>query len=153
MNLCERHPDAIRRPNGQCRGCYNARQLAWYHANRREVADRRRLLAKRPGAIAKSNANTRKWRMGDQISLRARNMQTRARAFGVVTEYVIPLAVFEMQDGVCGICRNDLDPATYHIDHIEPLSQGGANTYLNVQAVHHECNSRKWTKTMEEVAP
>lgn len=53
------------------------------------------------------------------------------------------LAALELADGVCGICGGDVDPGRFHLDHIVPLSKGGAHTYENTQPAHPACNLRK----------
>lgn len=55
----------------------------------------------------------------------------------------MPLVVLEMDDGICGICGEDVDPERFDIDHVIPLSKGGEHSYANVQVAHRSCNSRK----------
>lgn len=50
----------------------------------------------------------------------------------------------------CGLCANPIDrdlvyphPASPSIDHITPLSKGGAHAYVNLQPSHLCCNLRK----------
>ena len=47
-----------------------------------------------------------------------------------------------LQKGRCGICGSAL-LAKVHVDHIVPLSLGGATVLDNLQVVHPSCNSRK----------
>jgi 5-methylcytosine-specific restriction endonuclease McrA len=58
-------------------------------------------------------------------------------------EAVDALTVLERDDGVCGICGEDIDPTDFHVDHILPLARGGPHVYSNVQIAHPECNIRK----------
>lgn len=60
------------------------------------------------------------------------------------------LHVFERDEWMCGVCQEKIDPkrrgqdwmrAT--IDHVLPLSKGGAHVYSNVVAAHYICNSMK----------
>lgn len=44
--------------------------------------------------------------------------------------------------GICAICRGRLG-RTIHLDHIVPLSKGGAHCAENLQATHPICNMRK----------
>ncbi len=53
----------------------------------------------------------------------------------------------------CGICGEPidytleyLDPREFVVDHIVPLSRGGADTLDNKQAAHRECNRSKGAK-------
>jgi 5-methylcytosine-specific restriction endonuclease McrA len=50
----------------------------------------------------------------------------------------------------CHICGNSidydlphLDPWSFVIDHVTPLSKGGRDSIDNVKAAHRECNSKK----------
>jgi 5-methylcytosine-specific restriction endonuclease McrA len=58
-------------------------------------------------------------------------------------EDVHELVVLEMDDGVCGICGEDVDPFDFHVDHVIPLAKGGEHSYANVQTAHPACNVRK----------
>lgn len=46
------------------------------------------------------------------------------------------------QEWKCKACNQMLD-ATYEIDHIKPLYEGGDNSIRNLQALHAACHSRK----------
>jgi len=78
----------------------------------------------------------------------------RARKYGV--EYIpgITLEKLVKRDGLtCALCGGlcdwndkrygDCGPLYPSIDHITPISKGGAHTWDNVQVAHFECNSAK----------
>jgi 5-methylcytosine-specific restriction endonuclease McrA len=65
------------------------------------------------------------------------------RAGGVYVERVARLVVLELHDGVCGVCGEDVDPFDYHVDHVDPISEGGEHSYANTQPTHPACNRRK----------
>ena len=53
----------------------------------------------------------------------------------------------------CGICGEPIDytltyphPKSYVVDHVTPLSRGGADTIDNKQAAHRDCNRAKGDK-------
>lgn len=52
-------------------------------------------------------------------------------------------AVLERDGYVCGICGLEVDEADLHIDHIVPVSKGGANDLTNLQVTHSFCNMKK----------
>jgi 5-methylcytosine-specific restriction endonuclease McrA len=63
---------------------------------------------------------------------------------------VRPRVVFERDGWLCRLCLLPVDreatvPADFAptVDHILPLSLGGAHAYPNVQCAHFICNSRK----------
>lgn len=67
----------------------------------------------------------------------------RSMQFGAFVEDVDPLIRLELDDGVCGICGKDVDPLSFHVDHIIPLIHGGEHGYANTQVAHPSCNVRK----------
>lgn len=74
----------------------------------------------------------------------------RARAAGVPFESVKRSEVYEKHDWMCGICGETIDPTldqdhpkSLTLDHIVPISRGGAHTYANVQPAHRVCNVAK----------
>ena len=57
--------------------------------------------------------------------------------------------VYAKRNGVCGICGKII-VGSYHVDHIKPISQGGAEWSLdNLQVLHPECHSIK-TSTLDK---
>lgn len=52
--------------------------------------------------------------------------------------------LLEKQQNKCACCRERLNG--YHLDHIEPLSKGGAHTDRNIQLLCPPCNIRKQNK-------
>lgn len=45
----------------------------------------------------------------------------------------------------CGVCSQYIEDS-YHLDHIEPLSKGGAHAVSNIQLTHPICNLKKYNK-------
>jgi len=65
-------------------------------------------------------------------------------------ERVYRLKVYERDSWTCRLCSKPIDreavvpdPYAATLDHVVPLSLGGSHTYLNVQAAHFICNSKK----------
>lgn len=72
-------------------------------------------------------------------------------------EVFAPVDVHTRDRWTCQLCREPIDPriAWPHskspsIDHIIPLSRGGAHTMANVQSAHLGCNSSKGDKLLIE---
>lgn len=64
--------------------------------------------------------------------------------------------VYERDSWVCGLCGESIDrslswpdPLSVSLDHIVPLSKGGAHTMANVQAAHLVCNVSKGNREEE----
>lgn len=117
------------------------RNNEWREANRDRVrALERERYAKQPEKFV---AKATQWRLNNHDRHSANELARRARKREAFIEYVHPLVVLELGDGVCGICGEDVDPAAFEVDHIEPLSLGGEHSYGNTQPAHRRCNTRK----------
>jgi 5-methylcytosine-specific restriction endonuclease McrA len=102
-----------------------------------------RAYAQRPEVRAKERERARRRAAEDPERTRNRNHARRARFAGQYVERVESLIVLERDDGVCGVCGDDVDPTRFHVDHVVPLSKGGVHAYSNVQVAHPSCNVRK----------
>lgn len=74
--------------------------------------------------------------------------QARKRAGG--GELVSPWKVFERDRWLCWICGSATsarylaaDPLSPTMDHVTPISRGGAHSYANIKCAHAICNARK----------
>ena len=59
-------------------------------------------------------------------------------------------AIYERDEGLCGICHQHIDwnlsgkdPEGFSIDHLTPASLGGTDTIDNVRSAHMRCNARR----------
>lgn len=55
-------------------------------------------------------------------------------------------AVYERDNGVCGLCNQPVSESDATIDHIIPVSRGGAHVWANVHIAHKSCNCSKSNK-------
>lgn len=74
----------------------------------------------------------------------------RARRFGVEYRPISRAAIFERDRWVCALCGDLVDPTVRYpspwsasLDHVIPLSRGGAHIESNVQCAHLGCNIAK----------
>ena len=66
-------------------------------------------------------------------------------------ENVDPIKVFERDKWKCQICgvktprklRGTINDRAPELDHIMPLSRGGAHSYMNTQCLCRKCNAAK----------
>lgn len=72
--------------------------------------------------------------------------EVRARKAGVPWDMVDLREVYRHHDGLCGICREPVSLEEFTIDHVIPLSKGGAHLFENMQLAHKGCNSSKGNK-------
>jgi 5-methylcytosine-specific restriction endonuclease McrA len=63
-----------------------------------------------------------------------------------VVEHVDRTVVWDRDGGICGICGELADKATWQLDHIVPLARGGEHSYANTQVSHAFCNASKGAK-------
>ena len=76
--------------------------------------------------------------------------KARAEFWGVDYEPIERLRVFERDAWMCGICGHGVhknlkfpDPGYPTLDHVVPISRGGAHTYANVRLAHFRCNTSR----------
>lgn len=60
--------------------------------------------------------------------------------------------MYHDQNGVCAYCESPLF-TDFHVEHMIPLSRGGANDWTNIAISCPSCNLRKADKTVEEFLP
>lgn len=132
----------------KCRTCTRASTAKWKRENREKVrAHRRAWRESNPGA---SNSSVKAWRSKHPEQCRAYSQARRSRLKGGETEQFTDLEIFERDEWICGICHHPIDPLLRHpnpdsvsLDHIVPVSDGGAHTRANTQASHLLCNMIK----------
>lgn len=86
----------------------------------------------------------------------------RARKFGVGHEVYTTAQVLELHGIACHICSGEIDLLAprrvgqdnwqrgLHLDHVVPLSRGGADNLRNVRPAHALCNLKKNNRRIEE---
>ena len=133
-------------PKGQAT---NERSVAIYHAKHKA---RIRTQANSPEAAAKRA----RWRAvrSEKAEWKASHITDeqfrRARKRGVDAQRVTRAYLAARNGGICGICQRVVspdvrwpNPLSASMDHIVPLSLGGAHTADNLQLAHLICNVRK----------
>lgn len=72
----------------------------------------------------------------------------RARRAGVPVEVIDLGRLFHESGGFCGICHKPISFEDFTLDHIRPISKGGAHIKRNVQIAHRACNSAKGNREL-----
>lgn len=128
------NPDYFKTHYAKNRERKKRQSLEWYRQNTQRHADRQKLYnAAHP----------------DQIRATGRRASNKRRAItkNVFVEVVDPETVFDRDKGRCGICMKAVKKTSdWEIDHIIPISKGGAHSYDNVQLAHMKCNRSKSAK-------
>jgi len=60
------------------------------------------------------------------------------------------LTLFRRDHHVCAYCGDSFKPHQLSRDHINPVSKGGPNNWMNVVTACHSCNKHKDNRTPEE---
>lgn len=153
------HIAARRTANGQCAGC----QDAWLRENperRRETTRKYRHTNPNQSKEWKERNpervrdKMREWRARNPHKVDTYQSRYRARKFnapvGDREAYEKYVAWARTAKGLCcAYCNEPVEPEKRHIDHVVPLSKGGADSVENLCVACADCNHRKHTKTVQ----
>jgi len=78
----------------------------------------------------------------DAYTEKARKREILKRG-GLVVETVRLADVIERDRGQCYLCGRKVTTATASMDHVVPLSRGGAHALSNVRLAHRRCNGQR----------
>lgn len=147
---------------------HDAAVAGWRAANPEKVAASKAAWAQRnPDLIAESrarNAESRAaslaaWKAANREKVREYQRRRRAAGYGLPAQTLDLDALWLSSGGACGICAGPIDrrlewphPDSPSIDHILPLSMGGAHEQENAQWAHLACNLRKGNRPSETPA-
>lgn len=133
-----KNPEAARAANRKWRAAHPGAQAAYSLSWRQRYPDRQK-------------ESERKWRANNPDKVRSKSAARRARQRNAPRLTVFRVTdIFARDKWVCGLCDSPIDPTekwpsplSVSLDHILPLSRGGAHTPDNCQTAHLGCNSRK----------
>lgn len=125
------------------------RAAAWAKANPERRAEWKRLNRERIAEQAKIRGAA--WKRANKDRVYAGNEARVALERGAsAAQRIYRRAVWERDGGVCRLCDQPAEPAQWHLEHLIPLSRGGAHTYDNVAVAHPACNLAKGRRTLAE---
>lgn len=135
----------------RCRNCAPGRWRAYYAARKPLVA---RACRECRVSFTPEYGNRRRVFCSqaclDRLNSRVGKALRRARHRAVVREAFDPREIYDRDGWRCGLCRRRVlqrvqvpHPKAATLDHIVPLTEGGAHTRANVQLAHFGCNARK----------
>ena len=171
MKTCRKCGSVEFSQRGDCKECARIRSRAYNSANREKVREKHAIyyknnIEKRKKYIQENREKileqlkeyykshkdskieyTKRHKEENRIKYRLYENTRRSRkanSDGSLSQNIAAKLML-LQQNKCAICKKQLGN-DYHIDHIMPLSLGGANTDDNVQLLHSSCNLKKHKK-------
>lgn len=127
---------------------YAASKAAWQRKNRERL--REVVRAKRATDPEKYSLPLAAWKAANRERVREYQQKRRAAGYGAPVSDVDLSLLLDKSEGLCGLCAAPLafgadwpEPLSVSVDHIVPLSRGGAHDLQNMQMAHLVCNLRK----------
>lgn len=169
--LCRMHYGRLYRTGSPSRACADCSielvGLGKYCLDCRRAARNRvkREYRKRPERRAHNKKQKQEYRQRPEVRIalrtRERIKEHRRRALirGAAAEKFDPLEIFERDRWRCGLCgeathkskRGTYDAKAPELDHIVPISAGGAHVRANVQCACRACNMAKGKKPLGQL--
>jgi len=117
---------------------------------KKKAMDRAYHAKNREKHLLRNKAYQKAYRLAYPEKARVRCRKRRALKRGNAHEPYTEAYIFERDNWICGICGRKINrrlkrrnPLSKSIDHIIPLSKGGSDSPINVQAAHLRCNMLK----------
>lgn len=88
-----------------------------------------------------------------QAKVKAKKIRRKRLLVGALVENVNREIVVERDGWRCAICGKRVTRKTWSLDHVVPLSAGGAHSYHNVALAHRSCNSARGAGRLPSQAP
>lgn len=139
----------------RCRDCHNARQRAYWDANREKMNEwqnnwRKRNPEKRQAQRLRYNRTyreqnivvAREWAKNNPEKRAKIKTAYRARKHSE-TFYILDREIKHLKASPCAVCGSQ---GPVDIDHIVPLSKGGRHSVGNLQPLCRSCNTSKSDK-------
>ncbi len=131
------------------------RARKYYYEHKEEVLEKHKVYGNKSEVKIKRKTTQGEYRKTEEGKMRRKSSEQRRRATKKTTEieHFHSQEIYERDKWVCGICGEVVDRELKYpdllspsLDHVLPLSKGGAHTRENCQLAHFICNSRKGDK-------
>jgi len=132
------------RPKRHCNTCRLNIARAGAVVYRKNHPDRIKIqkVADKKAHASRYKAYYLQWARANRDKCREKASRRRARRNANSVEPYSRAAIFKRDGGICHICRKPVGQ-DYHIDHLIPLSRGGADAPWNVAVAHRRCNFQR----------
>jgi 5-methylcytosine-specific restriction endonuclease McrA len=137
-------PDG-RRPN--CKACVNSYAGAYREANREAINERQRRYNSTQDRSVVNEYLRRRYQTNPEPRLMS-SARRRASVKGVQSAHYSRSDIFAAYGHKCAYC----DAPAEHLDHVVPLSRGGADAAHNLLPACAPCNLAKGAKTLADWA-
>lgn len=147
----------------QCKECRSSKMKKWYSDNRDRQAQRQRdRVADHPERIREQDSERYRRNKPKRLDLaKEGSHRRRARKFGAPIVETVTVGALRERDGDrCCYCGTPMSfslaedhvyiPLRATIEHVVPLSLGGAHSMENAALACWQCNVRKGDRTVEE---
>lgn len=112
--------------------------------HRTEAKKRHSAWLARSGNRDRKNAHCRKWNAANPEKLTEASARRRARlASAGKVEKIDRREIFDRDGGICHLCRLPVEFIAFELDHVIPVSRGGAHVADNLKVAHRSCNAKK----------
>lgn len=156
-----------------CKNCKNARNSAWAKANRLKVNKKQNLWRQNnPEKMdtynnkyqPRKNKTNKIWHSKNKEKNRAYLRARRARIKGSTYEFFTEADLLKKYGSNCYICNDKIDLTAsrkigipgwefgLHVEHVMPVSKGGATTIENTRPAHGLCNLRKGSSQIDNIS-
>lgn len=123
-----------------------AKDRSYYQANKKERLARNAIWAATHSD--KALAIKRAWKRRNPQDKRDYKHRRKARLRGAgAVDVFAKREIYERDGWLCGICGEHVAEADASVDHIVPVSKGGAHTRDNVRTSHIACNRKRGNRT------
>lgn len=127
------------------------RNRRFYEAHAEQERERCRLKARAAYAANPERERARQ-RSRPPEAHRERARRRYALLQGATVEPIDRAAIIARDESTCYLCGLLLEPEAVQLDHVVPLSRGGAHAAANLSVACGPCNLRKGRRLLEELA-
>lgn len=131
-----------------CRECRKNKTRGWYRANPEKAKES--AAEWRAANPERYREHQRKWQREHPKERAELSNRRRVRLAGNgPIEKIDPWFIYERDGGKCHICGKRVATKDMSLDHLVPVSKGGAHMATNLRLAHRVCNVRRGPGRMD----